>query len=49
MRRLKLWIRLGAANTTYTLVYASDPLSAKHLGEAQYGLGNVLSYTAVFN
>jgi hypothetical protein len=29
------------------LIYADNAYSAKQLGEAQYGIGNVLNYTEV--
>jgi len=45
MYQYELWVRLNDFQTTHTLVWAPDDLSAKLLGEAQYGAGNVLNYT----
>ena len=42
MIRYKLWVRVGA-QTLFTVVFAENVLAAQHLGEAQYGIGNVLS------
>ena len=33
--------------TANTIVYADNAYMAKQLGEAQYGVGNVLNYTEV--
>ena len=45
MRRYVLWVRITASQTANTIVFAENELAAKQLGEAQYGIGNVLSYT----
>ena len=42
MRRYKLWIQISASETLFTLVYAEHDYAARQLGEAQYGMGNVL-------
>jgi hypothetical protein len=47
MKQYRLWVRISQTQTADTLVYAENALLAKHLGEAQYGLGNVLSYTEI--
>lgn len=44
MQRYVLWVRLNPFQTTNTYVFASNQYEAKLLGEAQYGVGNVLSY-----
>ena len=44
MRRYVLWVRITASQTVNTIVFAENELAAKQLGEAQYGIGNVLSY-----
>jgi len=44
MKKFILWIRLNSTQTTNTIVFATNALEAKLLGEAQYGVGNVLSY-----
>ena len=45
--RYRLWVRLSTTQTAFTIVYADNALLAKALGEAQYGVGNVLNYTEV--
>lgn len=47
MRRYLLWVRISSTQTANTIVYAENSLFAKQLGEAQYGVGNVLNYTEV--
>ena len=47
MKQYRLWVRISQIQTTDTLIYAENALLAKQLGEAQFGLGNVLSYTEV--
>ena len=49
MRRYQLWVRISTTQTANTIIYAENPLLAKQLGEAQYGVGNVLSYTEITN
>ncbi len=44
MKRWQLWVRLSQTQTVHTLVFAMNAYEAKILGEAQYGIGNVLSY-----
>jgi len=45
MYRYKLWVRINEYQTAHTLVWAENDYAAKMLGEAQCGVGNVLSYT----
>jgi hypothetical protein len=45
MRRWKLWVRIEPQRTTFTYIFAPDANAAKSIGEAQFGVGNVLSYT----
>ncbi len=47
MKQYKLWVRINQSQTAFTLVYAENAYLAKQLGEAQYGVGNVLDYTEV--
>jgi hypothetical protein len=47
MKQYRLWVRLNQTQTANTIVYADNAYTAKQLGEAQYGVGNVLSYTEV--
>ena len=44
MTRYKLWVRLNDFQTAYTYIWADNDLEARLLGEAQYGVGNVLGY-----
>lgn len=47
MKQYKLWVRVSPTQTANTIVFAENDYLAKRLGEAQYGIGNVLSYTIV--
>jgi hypothetical protein len=47
MYKYKLWVRINEYQTLHTIVYAENDWAAKQLGEAQYGLGNVLGYTRI--
>ena len=47
MYQYQVWVRINQLQTANTVVYADNDLSAKQLAEAQYGHGNVLSYTKV--
>ena len=47
MKTYKLWVRINSLQTANTIVYAENAYTAKQLGEAQYGVGNVLNYTEV--
>ena len=49
MKRFLLWVRVSTTQTTNTIVYADNPLLAKQLGEAQFGIGNVLNYTEMID
>jgi len=44
LSRYKLWVRLNDYETANTYIYAENDYAAKMLGEAQYGVGNVLGY-----
>jgi len=44
MTRYKLWVRLNDFQTANTYIWADNDLEARLLGEAQYGVGNVLGY-----
>lgn len=45
MYKYKLWVRINSYQTAETLIWANNDYDAKMLGEAQYGVGNVLNYT----
>lgn len=47
MYKYQLWVRVNQYQTINAYVWADDDYSAKLLGEAQYGTGNVLNYTRI--
>lgn len=47
MHKYQLWVRINQLQTANTIVYAENDYQAKQLGEAQYGVGNVLNYTRI--
>jgi hypothetical protein len=49
MYKYQLWVRINQTQTANTVVYAEDDYKAKQLGEAQYGSGNVLNYTRIYD
>ena len=48
MYKYQLWVRINQTQTANTIVFADNDYSAKQLGEAQYGAGNVLNYTRIY-
>ena len=44
MYKYKLWVRINDYQTLNAYVWADNDYSAKMLGEAQYGQGNVLGF-----
>ena len=49
MSRYLLWVRISTTKTANTIVFAENAWEAKLLGEAQYGVGNVLNYTELID
>jgi hypothetical protein len=47
MYKYQLWVRINQTQTANTVVWADNDYSAKQLGEAQYGHGNVLNYSRI--
>jgi hypothetical protein len=47
MYKYQLWVRINQTQTANTIVFADNDYSAKQLGEAQYGAGNVLNYSRI--
>ena len=45
MYKYALWVRINDCQTAHTIIWANTDYEAKLLGEAQYGVGNVLMYT----
>ena len=48
MYKYRLWVRINDYQTVETIIYASNDYDAKMLGEAQYGQGNILNYTRIY-
>jgi hypothetical protein len=48
MYKYQLWVRINQTQTANTIVFADNDYTAKQLGEAQYGAGNVLNYTRIY-
>ncbi|WP_158009028.1 hypothetical protein [Polynucleobacter sp. MWH-Adler-W8] len=49
MKQYRLWVRINQLQRANTIVYAENDYLAKRLGEAQYGVCNVLGYTLASN
>lgn len=49
MYRYKIWVRVNEYQTAETIIMANNDLDAKLLAEAQYGQGNVLNYTRIYD
>lgn len=47
MYKYRLWIRIDTYSTMNAYIWADGDYEAKTLGEAQYGVGNVLGYWKV--
>jgi hypothetical protein len=47
MSRWQLWVRVSLTQTVHTIIYASNAIEAKLIGEAKYGVGSVLNYTEI--
>ena len=47
MYKYRLWVRISQTQTTNTILHADNDYSARQLGEAQYGQGNVLNLTRI--
>ena len=39
-----IWARFNAYQTVNTIVWAENDWSAKHLAEAEFGVGNMLNF-----
>jgi hypothetical protein len=49
MKQYRLWVRINQTQAANTIVFADNDYAARQLGEAQYGVGNVLGYTLASN
>lgn len=47
MYKYTLWVRTSETTTANTIVFAENDYAAKQIGEAQYGVGNILGYTRI--
>jgi hypothetical protein len=47
MYKYQLWVRINQTQTANTVVFADNDYTARQLGEAQYGAGNVLNYSRI--
>ena len=47
MKHYRLWVLISQTFTANTIVFADNVYTAKQLGEAQYGVDNILNYTEV--
>jgi hypothetical protein len=47
MKHYRLWVRISQTFTANTIVFADIVYTAKQLGEARHGVGNILNYTEV--
>jgi hypothetical protein len=47
MYKYAIWARINELQTVNTIVLADNDFAAKQIAEAQFGVGNVLSYSRV--
>ena len=45
MYKYRVWARINELQTIHTCVWADNDIDAKMIAEAQFGSGNVLSWT----
>lgn len=48
MYKYAIWARINNYQTVNTFVWANDDYQAKMISEAQFGFGNVLNYSRVY-
>lgn len=48
MNKYQVWVKIGNYQTAHVIMHASNDNEVKLLAEAQYGRGNVLNYTLVY-
>lgn len=49
MYKYAVWVRINYLQTINTIVFANNDLDAKMLAEGQYGQGNVLGYSRIYD
>lgn len=48
MTKFAIWARINSYQTVNTVIFANSDYEAKMLAEAQFGVGNVLSYSRIY-
>lgn len=48
MKKYAVWARINAYQTINTFVWAENDYQAKLIAEAQFGVGNVLNWSEVY-
>jgi hypothetical protein len=48
MYKYKIWARVTANETIHTVIWASSDYDARAIAESQYGSGNVLNYSRIY-
>jgi hypothetical protein len=48
MYKYAIWARINQYQTVNTIVWADDDWSAKQIAESQFGSGNVLNYSRIY-
>jgi hypothetical protein len=48
MYKYAIWVRTSPLTTANTVLWADNDFDAKALAEAQYGRGNVLNYSRIY-
>jgi hypothetical protein len=48
MYKYAIWARINAYQTVNTIVWANDDFQAKQIAEGQFGSGNVLNYSRIY-
>jgi hypothetical protein len=48
MYRYTVWVRINDYQTINTIVFADHDYQAKMIAESQYGYGNVLNYSRIY-
>ena len=48
MYKYAIWARINAYQTVNTVVWAGSDIDAKMIAESQFGQGNVLNYSRIY-
>ena len=49
MYKYAIWARINGLQTVNTVVFADNDYQAKLIAEGQYGQGNILNYTRIYD